>query len=198
MPSNKPQSNYSRRPIRRLRLPKIGPLKSKGLFEEYFYTFLVVIFAAVAILGIAGGLGSYEAVLVGLWVSVFTWFARLLKSYLNLHAKTRPEKDAAEQVKQRELPKGPLPLPPGMKPMIGPQWPLKTELGRHVQWPKLPRTAPGQTAPTPTAPGQDASGPAPSNGQNRPGFIYQRPTLPDRKPKLPANWPGKQDKKPKR
>ncbi len=31
----------------------------------------------------------------------------------------------------------------------------------------------------------------------KPVFVYERPTLPDRKPKLPANWPGRQDKKPK-
>ena len=29
-------------------------------------------------------------------------------------------------------------------------------------------------------------------------FVYERPTLPDRPPKLPANWPGQRDKKPKR
>ena len=38
-------------------------------------------------------------------------------------------------------------------------------------------------------------------GPGNPGkkaFVYERPTLPDRKPKLPNNWAGKQDKKPKK
>jgi hypothetical protein len=28
--------------------------------------------------------------------------------------------------------------------------------------------------------------------------VYERPTLPDRKPKLPNNWAERQEKKPKR
>jgi hypothetical protein len=66
-----------------------------------------------------------------------------------------------------------MPLSPNMKPIIGPQWPLKTG------------GIPGQTKPSPAAP----------NGKSKPAFVYERPTLPDRKPKLPANWPGQPNKK---
>src|SRR2546429_4053881 len=54
MPPNK--SNYSKRPVRRVRLPRIGLRKTKSLFEEYFYAFLVTISVVVTILGKAVGL----------------------------------------------------------------------------------------------------------------------------------------------
>src|SRR6266436_702875 len=105
MPPNRPQYNYSKRPVRRLRLPKIGPLKTKGLFEEYFYVFLAVTTAAVAILGKAGGLDAYDAVVVGLWVGGFMWFAWQLKSYFK-------EKSTTEQQKKSTQPaKAPSPFP---------------------------------------------------------------------------------------
>src|SRR5207244_12579712 len=81
MPPNKPQSNFSKRPIRRVRLLKIVPRKSKSLFEEYFYRFVAVICVAVMILGKAGGLSGYDAVVTGLWVGAFVWFARQVRYY---------------------------------------------------------------------------------------------------------------------
>jgi hypothetical protein len=172
MPPNKPQSNYSKRPIRRLRLPKIGLLKTKGLFEEYFYGFLVAILFIVTISLKAGGMGTSDAIVMGLWVAGFTWFAWQLKRYFKEKANPAPEKKLAQTTKANgQVAK--VPLSPNMKPMIGPQWPLKTVQG-------APPAAQGA-------------------GQGKkPAFVYERPTLPDRKPKLPANWPGRQDKKPKR
>jgi hypothetical protein len=90
-----------------------------------------------------------------------------------------------------------------MKPMIGPQWPLKTG-----PWPARPRLGQPPAAQTPatrppasSAPTNSASGtpdlPAPLKA-NKPAFVYERPTLPDRKPKLPHNWQNQKDKKPKR
>lgn len=170
MPPNKPQSNYSKRPIRKVRLLKFGPSKAKGLFEEYFYGFLVAILFAVAILLIAGGMGSWDAVVMGLWVAGFTWFAWLLKRYFKEKSNPAPGKKFAQAAKARTQ-AAKVPLSPNMKPMIGPQWPLKV----------------------PGAPAQAA----PGGGQGKkPLFVYERPTLPDRKPKLPANWPGQQNKKP--
>src|SRR5260370_40813579 len=98
MPPNRPQSN-SKRPVRRLRLPKIGPLKTKGLFEEYFYVFLAVTTAAVAILGKGGGLDAYDAVVVGLWVGSFMLFAWQLKSYFKEKSKTEQQKKTKLSVK---------------------------------------------------------------------------------------------------
>src|SRR6266568_7294378 len=134
MPPNRPQSNYSKRPVRRLRLPKIGPLKTKGLLEEYFYVFLAVTTVAIAILGKAGGLSGYDAVVIGLWVGGFMWCAWVLRRYRKEQAGPgRIEKSA--QAVERAQQVGTKQLSPNFKPMIGPQWPLKPAQGatRPVQ-----------------------------------------------------------------
>ena len=195
MPPNKPQSNYAKRPVRRVRLLKIGPPTAKSLFEEYFYVFVVMISLAVTILGKAGGLSGYDAIVTGLWAGGFTWFAWQVRRYRKERAspgsteKSRPAVQAPQMIKQ--------PLPPNMKPMIGPQWPLKTSpaAAKLVKRPVKPAKGPMKPAQTPAPAGQ-APG-TPSN-PNKPAFVYERPTLPDRKPKLPNNWPGRPDKKPKR
>jgi hypothetical protein len=171
MPPNKPQSNYSKRPIKRVRLLKIAPRKTKSLFEEYFYGFLVAITVGVMVLGSAGGLSGYDAVVTGLWVGGFTWCAWMLRTYQKEKGSPgRMEKSKQGAQTPQLVAK---PLSPHFKPMIGPQWPLKT--------------APG--AALPAKPGQQGK---------KPVFVYERPTLPDRKPKFPANWAGQQDKKPKK
>jgi hypothetical protein len=172
MPPNKPQSNYSKRPIKRIRLLKIAPRKTKSLFEEYFYGFLVAISLGVMILGKAGGLSGNDAIVTGLWVGGFTWCAWVLRRYQKEKASpTGMEKSKqATQTQPKVVAK---PLSESFKPMIGPQWPLKTEPG----------------AAKPAQPGQQGK---------KPVFVYERPTLPDRKPKFPANWAGQQDKKPKK
>src|SRR5260370_23431259 len=76
MQRNKPQSNDSKKPIKRIRLLKIGPRKSKSLFEEYFYGFAIAITLVVMILGKAGGLSGYDAVVIGMWAGGFMWCAR--------------------------------------------------------------------------------------------------------------------------
>src|ERR1700758_2014293 len=81
MPPKSPQSKFSRMPLRRVRLPKIVPPKAKGLLEEYSYYLLVATFVGVAILGKAGGLSGYNAVVVGAWLAASLWVARQLKDY---------------------------------------------------------------------------------------------------------------------
>ena len=174
-----------------MRLVKIGPRTTKSLFEEYFYGFAVTISLAVMILGKAGGLSGYDAIVTGLWAGGFTWFAWQVRRYRKERASPGSTEKArrAFQVPPQVMKQ---PLPPNMKPMIGPQWPLKTLPGseKSAKRPVRPAKGPMRPAPTP-APG------TPSN-PNKPAFVYERPTLPDRKPKLPNNWPGRPDKKPKR
>jgi hypothetical protein len=160
----------------------------KGLFEEYFYAILVVIFVAVAILGKAGGLGGYNALVVGAWVAVFLWFARQFKGYFAEKSKAANGKMVAVPTVPAEQPKRPLPLPPEMKPVTGPQWPLKTG-----PWPMRLRQSPTPARATPTP-----QSPAAPRNPNKRGFVYERPTLPDRKPKFPNNWERPEGKKPKR
>ncbi len=196
MPPNKPQSDYSKRPVKRIRLLKIVPRKTKSLFEEYFYGFVAIICVVVTILGKAGGLSGYDAIVTGLWAGGFTWFAWQVRRY------RKEQASAGSMEKSKQAVQAPpqmmkMPLSPNLKPMIGPQWPLKTLPGaaRPVQRSVRPAQESMKPAQTP-APAGPAPG-APSN-PNKPAFVYERPTLPDRKPKLPNNWPGRQDKKPKR
>ncbi len=203
MPPRTPQFNYSKRPVRKLRLPKLGPPKSQSLFEEYFYGFLVIIFVAVAILLKAGGMKAYDAIVVGLWATGFSWFVRQLKLYLKHRANPEPVKKPT-QAAAKTQPQVANGLPPGMKPMIGPQWPLKTVPGaaRPAKRSVRPaqesvKPAQGQIEPAQTL-GPAGQAPGTPGNPNKPLFVYERPTLPGRKPKLPNNWPGRQDKKPKR
>ena len=172
MSPKSPQSNYSKKPVKRVRLLKIGAPKTKGLFEEYFYGFLAAIFLALFIMLVAGGMDTSTATVTGLWVAGLTWFAREAKRYFREKSEPAPRKRRAETSKAPAQ-TAKVPLSPNMKPMIGPQWPLKS----------------------PGAPGQPGPSPAGQNGKAKPLFVYERPTLPDRKPKLPANWPGQPAKK---
>lgn len=172
MSPNSPQSNYSKKPIKRVRLLKLAQPKTKGLFEEYFYGFLVAIFLVLFTLLVAGGMPASTALIVGLWVAGVVMFARQMRSYFQEKAKPASKKKMAEAAKAAAKPVA-IPLSPNLKPMIGPQW---------------PRKAPG-------APMQTGPIPSPQNGKAKPAFVYERPTLPDRKPKLPANWPGQPPKK---
>ncbi len=205
MPPKIPGTSHTGRPVRRLRLPKIGPTKSKSLFEEYFYTLLAVVFFAVTILGKAGGFSSFNALVVGAWVTAFLWFVSQWKGYLAEKSKaSNGETPAAQAEARAEAPKETLPLPPGMKPMIGPQWPAKT--GTRPTWPKLPNQKPAKAsqapaAPTPSVPisavqAPSAQPPTTASNEKKRGFVYERPTLPDRKPKLPNNWADPNNKKP--
>lgn len=203
MPPKSPQPNFSKRPVRRLRLPKIVPRKTKGLFEEYFYALLGIIFLVVAILCKAGGMSGYDAVVVGAWLTGFVWVTRQVKGYYGEKSKDTNGK-TVEPPPQTPAGtgNGPVQLPSGMKPMIGPQWPLKA--GPWPTRPRLGQLPNAQTSATrppaasvPTTPASTPSNPAEPRNPNKPAFVYERPTLPDRKPKLPHNWPGQKDKKQK-
>ncbi len=178
MAPQKPRVNFSKKPVRRVRLPKIGPRKSKGLFEEYLYVFLVAIFLGVAILLRGGGMRTYDAVVLGLWIAAITWFGWQAKLYYAEKSKPATLRKVVQPFRATSPPSNGK-QPPGMKPMIGPQWPLK----------------PGQK---PIAPPPSQLPAVPGPPANKPAFVYERPTLPNRKPKLPANWPGRPGKKPKR
>ena len=210
MPPKSPQPSYTNKPVRRLRLPKLGPPKDKSFFAEYFYACLGGLFLAVAILCWAGGMRGFDALVLGAWVAAAVWSGRLLMGYYEEKEKTKERERAA--AKEPETGNGRKVLPPGMKPMIGIQWPVKSGA-----WPARPglKTAPsipptpaqnGQastTSPPPVAPPPGSPAPglapeAPGNASPKPGFRYERTTLPDRKTKLPYNWPGQKDKKPKR
>ena len=203
MPQRTSGTSYTGKPVRRLKLPKIGPSKTKNFFEEYLYALLAVAFFAVTILGKAGGFSTYNAVVIGAWVTAILWSAHQLKEYFAEKSKAENGKTPAPQPQARtETPKEPLPLSPNMKPMIGVQWPVKP--GARPSWPKLPKeqsTAARQPQAVP-APGATSTPPSQTNSdEKKRAFVYERPTLPDRMPKLPNNWAnanGKNQKDKKR
>src|SRR5262245_3780226 len=126
MPPKIPGTSYTGKPVRRLRLPKIGPSKSKGFFEEYLYVLLAVVFVATTILGKAGGLSGFNALVMRAWTTAGLWFASQWKGYLAEKEKAANGKAlVAAAAPRTEASKGPMARPPGMKPMIGPQWPAK-------------------------------------------------------------------------
>src|SRR5260370_12515865 len=129
MRPNKPASNYSKKPVRRVLLLKIGPRKTKSLFEEYFYGIAVTISLIVMLLGKAGGLSGYDAVVTGLWVGGILWFGWQLWNYRKTQAITgsiektmQPAQASPEMMKSLPHPK--------MKPMIGPKGQAKNTRGR--------------------------------------------------------------------
>jgi len=194
MPPNK--SNYSKGPVRRVRLPRIGLRKTKSLFEEYFYAFLVTISVVVTILGKAVGLSGYDAIVTGLWVGGFTWFAWQVSRYRKEQTGTGSTAKSGQAVQAApQMTK--MPLPPNMKPMIGPQWLLKALPRPATSVQRALRPAPESMKPA-EMPAPAGQAPVTPSNPNKPAFVYERPTLPDRKPKLPNNWPGRPDKKPKR
>lgn len=203
MPPKSSGTSYTAKPVRRLKLPKIGQTKTKSVFEEYFYILLALVFLSVAILGKAGGFSTYNALIVAAWMTASIWFAHQWRGYLA--EKAKKEKTVPPPAPSpAPAPKRPLPLPAGMKPMIGPQWPVRP--GARPVWPKLPKqpkkAAPA--APSPAAavhasavPAQQSRTSETNSAEKKARFVYERPTLPDRAPKLPNNWVRPDKKKPK-
>ena len=204
MPPKSSRTSYTGKPVRRLQLPKIRQTKAKSVFEEYFYVLLALVFLSVAILGKAGGFSTYNALIVAAWLTAFVWFAQQGKGYLAEKSKRENEKTVPPPaLASAKTPTGPVPLPPGMKPMIGPQWPVRP--GARPVWPKLPKKKPATTvAPSPTPAARSSGVPAQpdrTSETDSPGktrrFVYERPTLPDRATKLPNNWVNPNGKKAK-
>ena len=213
MPPKSSRTSYTGKPVRKLKLPKIGQTKTNSVFEEYFYVLLALVFLSVAILGKAGGFSAYNALIVAAWITALIWFAHQWRGYLAEKSKRENEKTIPSPAPaSAQTPKGPVPLPPGMKPMIGPQWPVRP--GARPVWPKLSKkkqpttvapAAPSPTgavraSPVPDQPNQTSEADSPEKMRR---FVYERPTLPDRAAKLPNNWvnPGgkkAKNKKPKR
>lgn len=207
MPPKSPGTSYTGKPVRSLKLPKIGQTKTHSVFEEYFYVLLALVFLSVAVLRKAGGFSTYNALIVAAWITASIWFAHEWRSYLAEKAKNDK---AVPPPAPAPTPKRPLPLPAGMKPMIGPQWPVRP--GARPVWPKLPKQPKKATPAAPSSapavrpsavPAQQSQTSEANSAEKKRLFVYERPTLPERAAKLPNNWvhPDKKkekNKKPKR
>jgi len=108
--------------------PEDRAAQAKQSARRIFYRFVAAICLTVMILGKAGGLSGYDAVVTGLWVGAFLWFARQVRNYRKEHAVTATiEHPIRLYRRRRNLMKEH--AAPNMKPMIGPQWPVKTLSG---------------------------------------------------------------------
>ena len=193
MPPNK--SNFSKRPIRKVKLLKIGPKKSVSLFEEYFYGITAAITLTAIVLGKAGGLGGYDAVVMGLWIGAILWFGRMFWKYREGQG-IKEQTERTKKALQEQADLAATALASKLKPMIGPQWPLKGKNGGKAPWKPVQPVRQGQQG-QPVQQEQPGQAAPPALPPKKPGFVYERPTLPDRPVKLPANWRGQQDKKTK-
>ncbi len=171
-PKKKP--TFSRWREKKFVIPKVSLRNTPSLFQEYFRAFLVAITLGVMLLLKGGGMKGSSAIVIGMWFGAILWFARQVQEYFKEKKKAADGERAAKTPKMKPFGEKWEP-PKGMKPMIGPQWPVH----------------PGGTA------AGSSSLPAEEEKQSKPGFVYERPTLPGRTTKLPANWSLKGKKKPK-
>jgi len=174
MPPKSPKTKSSRWRGKRFVIPKIALRNSPGFFQEYFYYLLAAITLGMMLLLKGGGMSGSSAIVISLWIAAILWFAQQARGYFMEKRKATgkgpgtkpPAGDATTPKKKWEPPKG-------MKPMIGPQWPVN----------------PSGTA------AESSSTPTEEEESRRTGFIFERPTSPGRKPKLPANWGPKGKRK---
>jgi hypothetical protein len=174
MPPKTPKQSFSSWREKKFVIPKIARKDSPSFFQEYFYYILVATTLGLMLLLKGGGMKGSDAIVIGMWFGAIMWFARQTQAYFKEKKKTADDERAAKQPKMKPFGENWEP-PKGMKPMIGPQWPL----------------SPGASGTEST----DAT--SAEEKKNKPGFVYERPTLPGRTPKLPANWGSKGKKKPK-
>src|SRR5207244_5028621 len=99
MPLKSPGTSYTGKPVRRLKLPKIGRTRTKSLVEEYFYLLLALVFLSVAILGKAVGFSTYNALIVAAWLTALIWFAQQWRAYLA--EKSKPENEKKDRKSTR-------------------------------------------------------------------------------------------------
>jgi hypothetical protein len=82
METRKPQLRPFRRNLSRFRLPIIPRVKQKSLFEEYYYAFLGMFCCVLVLLLTAGGMGFYDALVIGLWIGAIAFFVTQVVRYM--------------------------------------------------------------------------------------------------------------------
>jgi hypothetical protein len=85
-----------------MRLPIIPRVKQKSLFEEYYYAILGIFCCVVVLLLTAGGMGFYDALVIGLWIGGIAFFATQVVRYLKYKSNPEAEAEAAAQGNKAE------------------------------------------------------------------------------------------------
>jgi hypothetical protein len=97
MEPRKPQFRPFKKNLSRFRLPVIPRVKQKSLFEEYYYAILGVFCCVVVLLLTAGGMGFYDAFVIGLWIGAMTLFVTQVVRYLRYRNSPAEENPLASQ-----------------------------------------------------------------------------------------------------
>jgi hypothetical protein len=96
MQPTKPQSNPQKKPVKKIKILKVGRTQQKSLLSEHFYLILGVLFVATTLFGTAFGLRFDEAGVVGLWVAAILFFVRQVVRFV----KNEP---APQKTEKKEL-----------------------------------------------------------------------------------------------
>jgi hypothetical protein len=83
-----------RKPLVRIRLPLVGQVKTKSLYEEYYYPLLLIFAAGLILLLKAGGMSFYDASVLGLWIGAIVFFLTQVIRYFRF--KADPEAEAQD------------------------------------------------------------------------------------------------------
>ncbi|MGA2095373.1 MAG: hypothetical protein ABSH39_03665 [Candidatus Acidiferrum sp.] len=81
MPPIKRLRDTQKKPVKKIKILQIKRSEQKSLLSEYFYIFLGVLWAVIALIGTGFGLRLDEAIVVGLWVVAIIFFIRQAVRY---------------------------------------------------------------------------------------------------------------------
>ena len=82
MPPTKPQSNPSKKPVKKIKILQVKRTEQKALLVEHFYPFLGILFIVVVFFLGAFGLEWDESAVVGIWIVGIIFFVKQVVQYL--------------------------------------------------------------------------------------------------------------------
>src|SRR5208282_801708 len=82
MPPTKPQSNPSKKPVKKIKILQVKRTEQKSLLVEHFYPFLGILFIVVVFFLGAFGLEWDESAVVGIWIVGIIFFVKQVVQYL--------------------------------------------------------------------------------------------------------------------
>lgn len=96
MPPTKPQSNPSRKPVKKIKVLQLKQTQQKSLASEYFYWLLLALVGAISLVLLGIGWRLDESIVVGLWVGGIIFVAKQIRRYV------KGESDAPGAAKKPE------------------------------------------------------------------------------------------------
>ena len=90
MPPTKPQSNPSKKPVKKIKILQVKRIDQKSLLSEYFYLALGILFCVIVLFLSAAGVRFDESAVVGLWIVAIIFFGRQVTRFMK--GETAPKK----------------------------------------------------------------------------------------------------------